>query len=99
MSETKAPNPNTTLRITPPIQFGIDLAKDIRRKVMPIYEVKQTGVTINEISKDFSYAIDQESELLITSAFRKAWKAGRMWGYVTEDQGMVLPPTGKADLI
>lgn len=80
----------------PKIAFGVDLARGIRRVVMPVYGIRQRDVPINQISKDFNYALDQKAEDAVRISFEKAWRRGLVFGYVTEDQGMVMPPDGKA---
>lgn len=82
--------------VYPEIAFGVDLARRIARAVMPVYGIKQNDVPINQISKDFNYALDQKAEDAVRISFEKAWRQGLVFGYVTEDQGMVMPPDGKA---
>lgn len=81
----------------PGLQFGIWLAHKIRRKIMPIYGVKQKDVPINKISGDFNYAVDVLAEGEVKRLFEEIWEKGIYYGYVTEDQGLVLPasPAGR----
>lgn len=98
MAKVNKPNSSKILKITPRIQFGIDLARSIRQSVMPVFGIKQTNVPINKISKDFSYTVDKVSEKVVSQFFQKAWKSKKLYAYVTEDQGMVLPPGNKAEV-
>lgn len=92
MTEEELSRKTKTLR--PEIQFGLDLAKRIVEKVRPVYGIKQTDVPINQISKDYNYVVDQVAEDEIRQMFKEAWGEGKMYGFVTEDQGLVLPPAG-----
>lgn len=83
----------------PEIAFGVHVAREIARVVMPIYGLKQTDVPIHQISKDFNYALDQRAEERISEVFQKAWRKGLVFGYATEDQGMVMPTRGKPEWI
>lgn len=76
----------------PEIAFAINLARRITRAVRPVYGIKQNDVPIHEISHDFNYALDVKAEDAVRAAFQRAWRKGLLYGYVTEDQGMVLPP-------
>lgn len=44
------------------------------------------------VSRDWNYPVDVEAEKAITEAFQKFWREDRSLGYVTEDQGLKLPP-------
>lgn len=81
------------------IQFGINLSIQIRSKVMPVFGIKQKDVPINKISKDFNYKVDIVAEEAIKKAFAKLWENGIYYGYVTENQGFVLPSNNSPEII
>lgn len=83
----------------PEIGFAVDLARKIARAVRPVYGIKQNDVPINDVSHDFSYALDVKAEDVVRKSFEIAWRRGLLYGYVTEDQGMVLPQAHNADWI
>ncbi len=76
----------------PEIAFAVGVARKIAEVVGPVYGIKQNNVPINEISHDFNYVLDVKAEEAVGAAFGKAWRKGLAYGYVTEDQGLVLPP-------
>ncbi|MBU1032298.1 hypothetical protein KKE03_05275 [Patescibacteria group bacterium] len=87
------------LSANPQIDFGIKVAKQIARTVKPVYGNKQKDVPINEISHDFNYVLDAVAEGIVKASFQRAWRKRILYGYVTEDQGKVIPPDGKPDWI
>lgn len=76
------------------VQFGVELSRSIVRRIRnaKIYGLKETGVPVNQISRDFNYAIDRLAEDRVRETFCQLWLRGINWSYVTEDQGLVLPP-------
>lgn len=80
----------------PEIAFAVNVARGIARVVRPVYGIKQYDVPINQISHDLSYALDIKAEKVVKKSFEAAWRKGLAYGYVTEDQGMVLPLGGIA---
>lgn len=87
------------ISVYPEISFAVSLARRIARAVRPVYGIKQNDVPINDISHDFNYALDVKAEGVVSEAFEMAWRRGLLYGYVTEDQGMVLPAEGETDRI
>ncbi len=83
--------------VNPEIAFGIDLARKIARAVRPVYGIKQNDVPINQISHDFNYVLDIRAEEVVRKSFEAAWRKGLLYGYVTEDQGLVLPSGGNVN--
>lgn len=83
----------------PEIQFGLILVNRVRAKVLPVYGIKERDVPVNQVSHDFNYQIDVVAEDEIRSAFEELWAKGINYGYVTEDQGLVIPPSGSCEFI
>lgn len=81
------------------LEFGINLATKIAEAVKPAYGIKERDVPINKVSHDYNYAVDKIAEDLIKSEFEHLWNQGIYYGFVTEDQGLVLPPGKKPERI
>lgn len=78
--------------MSPEIQFAAALSREITKTVRPALGIKEQDVPISQISRDFNYALDVKAENVVRKAFAAAWRKGLMYGYVTEDQGLVNPP-------
>lgn len=73
------------------VEFALALSRGIVKRVRPIYGIRQRDVSLDEISRDYSYTLDKKGEDEIARIFRRAWNRGCKYGYVTEDKGLVLP--------
>lgn len=80
-----------------PIQFGIELAKRIATAVKPVYGIKESDIPISTRSHDFIYKVDTLAENEIRKSFKDLWEQGIYYGYVTEEQGIILPPNQRAE--
>lgn len=75
----------------PEIAFAVEVARKIAKAVQPVYGIKQKDVPVNQVSHDFNYALDVRAEKAVKIPFQRAWRKGLVYGFVTEDQGLVLP--------
>jgi myo-inositol-1(or 4)-monophosphatase len=66
---------------------------------MPTYGIKEHGSKKSTKLDDFVYKIDDIAENIIAVSLADGWSQGKMYGYVTEDQGIVLPPDGNPEFI
>jgi fructose-1,6-bisphosphatase/inositol monophosphatase family enzyme len=81
------------------LKIGLDLADRICQVVRPNIGIRTKKLTLTEISGDYQYPVDEGAEELIKKYFENLWKKGINYGFVTEDQGLVLPPSGHVEKI
>ena len=97
------------LQPTSEVEFGVILAQEIkssiRAGVVHDYKGGTTFPFEDNASDDFQYPVDKIAEAVVKNYFEDAWRNGQNYGYVTEGQGLKLPPpelmgpSGKPDLI
>jgi len=51
------------------------------------------------VSGDWQYLVDLKAEELITRVFENLWGKGYSFGYLTEEQGLILPKNGDVDKV
>lgn len=76
---------------SPEVQFTINVARLGRLAALTKFGLYQAEARIDEISKDESFDVDSPVEEIITKLHKQAWKDGKMYGFVTEEQNMQLP--------
>lgn len=85
--------------MSPEVRFGITLSREIAESVRLVLGIKEQDVPVSKISRDFNYALDVKAEEVVTKNFEVAWREGLLYGYITEDQGLVNPPNGQPKFI
>lgn len=83
----------------PVVQFSIELARKARQAALTKFGIYQGDARIDTTSHDESFAVDAPVEEIIEQTYRNGWGEGRMYGFVTEEQGIVLPPSGESEWI
>lgn len=76
---------------SPEVQFVIDVARKGRLAALTKFGEYQADARLDEVSHDESFNVDAPVEEMITKMHDKAWKDGKMYGFVTEEQNMQLP--------
>lgn len=83
----------------PVVQHSIELARMARKAALTKFGIYQAEAKIDTTSHDESFAVDAPVEEVIAQVYKKGWEKGQRFGFVTEEQGIVLPPDGKAEWI
>lgn len=82
---------------TPEVQFGIDLAKKVKQRFNSYFDWGTFNMIatspLGSISHDLQFSVDDIAEKEIKDHFENAWEQGYSYGYASEEQGLVLPPS------
>lgn len=81
---------------SPEVQFSINLARKVRVAALSKFGQYQGTAKIDQKSHDESFAVDAPAEKIIEDVYKQAWEKEKMYGFVTEEQGIVLP-SGKPE--
>ncbi len=75
----------------PEVRFCIDLIRRVRVAAMVKFGESPDSPKFDSISHDETLPMDAPAEKVIEEAYTKAWSEGKNYGYVTEEQGLILP--------
>ena len=80
------------------VRIAVSLAEEIHDVVKPVVGLRvqaEKGI----VSGDWQYLVDLKAEDLITRFFENLWGKGYSFGYLTEEQGLILPKNGDVDKV